>query len=145
MSKKSVFILLMVFIVLILGIYIYPSIKNDNYQKRLISDIYKNTDIKDIEYLNKDNNYYVVKDRDKVIVLDLNYEEVYSIDKSKLKDNDLDLVYRRNNLYYEEKIRDGDNLTYNFYNIDNNQNTLYNSNVTIPKEEINPKEVEKNI
>lgn len=121
MSKKSVFILLMVFIVLILGIYIYPSIKNDNYQKRLISDIYKNTDIKDIEYLNKDNNYYVVKDRDKVIVLDLNYEEVYSLDKSKLKDNDLDLVYRRNNLYYEEKIRDGDNLTYNFYNIDNNE------------------------
>ena len=121
MSKKSVFILLMVFIVLILGIYIYPSIKNDNYQKRLISDIYKNTDIKDIEYLNKDNNYYVVKDRDKVIVLDLNYEEVYSIDKSKLKDNDLDLVYRRNNLYYEEKIRGGDNLTYNFYNIDNNE------------------------
>lgn len=121
MSKKSVFILLMVFIVLILGIYIYPSIKNDNYQKRLISDIYKNTDIKDIEYLNKDNNYYVIKDRDKVIVLDLNYEEVYSIDKSKLKDNDLDLVYRRNNLYYEEKIRDGDNLTYNFYNIDNNE------------------------
>ena len=121
MSKKSVFILLMVFIVLILGIYIYPSIKNDNYQKRLISDIYKNTDIKDIEYLNKDNNQYVVKDRDKVIVLDLNYEEVYSIDKSKLKDNDLDLVYRRNNLYYEEKIRDGDNLTYNFYNIDNNE------------------------
>lgn len=121
MSKKSLFILLMVFIVLILGIYIYPSIKNDNYQKRLIGDIYKNTDIKDIEYLNKDNNYYVVKDRDKVIVLDLNYEEVYSIDKSKLKDNDLDLVYRRNNLYYEEKIRDGDNLTYNFYNIDNNE------------------------
>ena len=121
MSKKSVFILLMVFIVLILGIYIYPSIKNDNYQKRLISDIYKNTDIKDIEYLNKDNNYYVVKDRDKVIVLDLNYEEVYSIHKSKLNDNDLDLVYRRNNLYYEEKIRDGDNLTYNFYNIDNNE------------------------
>lgn len=121
MSKKSVFMLLMVFIVLILGIYIYPSIKNDNYQKRLISDIYKNTDIKDIEYLNKGNNYYVVKDRDKVIVLDLNYEEVYSIDKSKLKDNDLDLVYRRNNLYYEEKIRDGDNLTYNFYNIDNNE------------------------
>ena len=121
MAKKSVFILLMVCIVLILGIYIYPSIKNDNYQKRLISDIYKNTDIKDIEYLNKDNNYYVVKERDKVIVLDLNYEEVYSIDKSKLKDNDLDLVYRRNNLYYEEKIRDGDNLTYNFYNIDNNE------------------------
>lgn len=121
MSKKSLFILLMVFIVLILGIYIYPSIKNDNYQKRLISDIYKNTDIKNIEYLNKDNNYYVVKDSDKVIVLDLNYEEVYSIDKSKLKDNDLDLVYRRNNLYYEEKIRDGDNLTYNFYNIDNNE------------------------
>ena len=121
MSKKSGFILLMVFIVLILGIYIYPSIRNDNYQKKLIGDIYDNTDIRDIEYLNKDNNYYVIKISDRVIVLDLNYEEVYSIDKSKLKDNDLDLVYRRNNLYYEEKIRDGDNLTYNFYNIDNNE------------------------
>ena len=121
MSKKSVFMLLMVFIVLILGIYIYPSIRNDNYQKKLIGDIYDNTDIRDIEYLNKDNNYYVIKISDRVIVLDLNYEEVYSIDKSKLKDNDLDLVYRRNNLYYEEKIRDGDNLTYNFYNIDNNE------------------------
>ena len=56
MSKKSVFILLMVFIVLILGIYIYPSIKNDNYQKRLISDIYKNTDINDIEYVRIDRD-----------------------------------------------------------------------------------------
>lgn len=121
MSKKSGFILLMVFIVLILGIYIYPSIRNDNYQKKLISDIYDNTDIRDIEYLNKDNNYYVIKISDRVIVLDLNYEEVYSIDRTGIVDNDLDLVYRRNNLYYEEKIRDGDNLTYNFYNIDNNE------------------------
>ncbi len=121
MSKKSGFILLMVFIVLILGIYIYPSIRNDNYQKKLIGDIYDNTDIRDIEYLNKDNNYYVIKISDRVIVLDLNYEEVYSIDRTGIVDNDLDLVYRRNNLYYEEKIRDGDNLTYNFYNIDNNE------------------------
>lgn len=44
-----------------------------------------------------------------------------------------------------KEIDNNKKITIRFYNIDNNQNTLYNSNVTIPKEEINPKEVEKNI
>ena len=35
-------------------------------------------------------------------------------------------------------------ITIRFYNIDNNSSS-YKSNITIPKEEINPKEVEKNI
>ncbi len=44
-----------------------------------------------------------------------------------------------------QEVDNNKKITIRFYNIDNNQNTLYNSNVTIPKEEINPKEVEKNI
>ena len=44
-----------------------------------------------------------------------------------------------------KEVDNNKKITIRFYNIDNNQNTLYNSNVTIPKEEINPKEVEKNI
>lgn len=44
-----------------------------------------------------------------------------------------------------KEIDNNKKITIRFYNIDNNQNTLYNSNVTIPKEEINPKEVEKTL
>lgn len=44
-----------------------------------------------------------------------------------------------------QEVDNNKKITIRFCNIDNNQNTLYNSNVTIPKEEINPKEVEKNI
>lgn len=44
-----------------------------------------------------------------------------------------------------QEVDNNKKITIRFYNIDNNQNTLYNSNVTIPNEEINPKEVEKNI
>lgn len=44
-----------------------------------------------------------------------------------------------------KEVDNNKKITIRFYNIDNNQNTLYNSNITIPNEEINPKEVEKNI
>lgn len=95
--------------------------QNNNYEKNMLGDIYNNTNIKDITYLNKDNNYYVLKTKEKVLVLDLNYEEVLSIDINDIEDSSLELVYRRNNLYYEEKVKDGSKITYNFYNVKTNE------------------------
>lgn len=118
MKKKYIIILLLLLLILILTIYIYPTEKNNKYKQKLIKDIYQNTTIKNIEYLNKDNNYYILVAANKVVVLDLNYEEVYKIDKNKIKDNTKDITYRRGNIYYEEKIKEKDKLTYNFYNIE---------------------------
>lgn len=118
MKKKYIIILLILLFISVLVIYIYPIKKNNIYKQKLIKDIYQNTTIKDIKYLNKDNNYYIIIAEDKVVVLDLNYEEVYSIDKSKIKDNKKPLTYRRGNIYYEEKIKEKEKLTYNFYNIE---------------------------
>lgn len=95
--------------------------QNNNYEKNMLGDIYNNTNIKDITYLNKDNNYYVLKTKEKVLVLDLNYEEVLSIDANNIEESSLELVYRRNNLYYEEKVKDGSKITYNFYNVKTNE------------------------
>ena len=106
MKKKYIIILLILLFISVLVIYIYPIKKNNIYKQKLIKDIYQNTTIKDIKYLNKDNNYYIIIAEDKVVVLDLNYEEVYSIDKSKIKDNKKPLTYRRGNIYYEEKIKE---------------------------------------
>lgn len=118
MKKKYIIILLTILLISVLIIYIYPTERNNKYKQKLIKDIYQNTTIKDIKYLNKDNNYYIIIAEDKVVVLDLNYEEVYSIDKSKIKDNKKPLTYRRGNIYYEEKIKEKEKLTYNFYNVE---------------------------
>lgn len=118
MKKKYIIILLTILLISVLIIYIYPTERNDKYKQKLIKDIYQNTTIKDIKYLNKDNNYYIIIAEDKVVVLDLNYEEVYSIDKNKIKDSTKDITYRRGNIYYEEKIKEKEKLTYNFYNVE---------------------------
>ena len=121
MNKKVLITILITIILLIFSIILYPVIKNNNYQKKLLNNIYENTNLKDIKYLNKDNNYYIIKAKDKVLVLDLNYEEVYSINTDEIKKSDLDLSYTRNNLYYKERIRKNNKLTYKYYDIKTNE------------------------
>ena len=121
MNKKVLITILITIILLIFSIILYPIIKNNNYQKKLLNNIYENTDLKDIKYLNKDNNYFIIKTKDKVIVLDLNHEEVYSISTSEIKKSNLDLSYIRNSLYYKERIRKNNKLTYKYYDIKTNE------------------------
>jgi len=121
MNKKVLITILIIIILLIFSIILYPIIKNNNYQKKLLNNIYENTDLKDIKYLNKDNNYFIIKTKDKVIVLDLNHEEVYSISTSEIKMGNLDLSYTRNSLYYKERIRKNNKLTYKYYDIKTNE------------------------
>ena len=121
MNKKVLITILITITLLIFSIILYPVIKNNNYQKKLLNNIYENTNLKDIKYLNKDNNYYIIKTKDKVLVLDLNYEEVYNINTSEIKKSNLDLSYTRNSLYYKERIRKNNKLTYKYYDIKTNE------------------------
>ena len=117
--KKKIIILVIILLLLLVSMFLIiliPPIKNNNYQKELLDNVYKNTKLKNISYLNKDNNYYVIKIDNKGIVLDLNYEEVFS--KEIKEEDDLPLVYKRNNLYYEEKIRKKKSLKYKYYSTD---------------------------
>ncbi len=117
--KKKVILLLIIILLIAIStflIIIIPSIKDKKYKKDLLENIYKNTKIEKINYLNKYNNYYIIKIDNKAVVLDLNYEEVYS--KEIIRESNLPLVYRRNNLYYEKKIRKKDNLKYFYYSTD---------------------------
>lgn len=117
MNKKILIIILIIIIILPIGIIVYPVIENNKYQNKLLDNIYENTSIKNIEYLNKDNNYYIIKNKDKVIVLDLNYEEIYSINTNELIDSNLDLTYIRNNLYYKERKKENDKLVYKYFDV----------------------------
>ena len=114
----KLWILILILILMVpLIIIIYPVSKNNNYQKEIKETIVKNTNIENITYLNKDNNYYIIKNDKEIIVLDLNYEEVYKVSLGDIKEEDKELTYRRNNLYYVDKVREKDKLTYIFYNI----------------------------
>ena len=117
--KKKIIILIIVLLLIIISIFLIilvPPLKNKKYQEELLDAIYKNTKLENINYLNKDSNYYVVKIDNKVIVLDLNYEEVFF--KELVKEGNLPIVYKRNNIYYEEKIRKKNSLKYNYYSTD---------------------------
>ena len=118
MKKKiliSIAALLLIIMILSLVILI-PTIKNKNYEEKLLEDIYLNTSLENITYVNKDNNYYIIKTENNVVVLDLNFEEVYT--KESVRESNLPLVYKRNNLYYEEKVVYNDKITYNYYSTD---------------------------
>lgn len=121
MNKKILIIILIIISILPIGIIIYPVIENNKYQNKLLDNIYENTSIKNIEYLNKDNNYYIIKNKDKVIVLDLNYEEIYSINTNELINSNLDLTYIRNNLYYKERKKENNKLVYKYFDVKTNE------------------------
>lgn len=110
------FILILVFISII-----YPVMRNGDYNKKLFDDVYSNSNIKNINYVNKSNNYYIVKNDKEIVVMDLNYDKINSVNVSDIYDCDLDIVYRRGNIYYEEKINDKDKLIYKYYNINNGE------------------------
>lgn len=95
--------------------------RNGDYNKKLFDDVYSNSNIKNINYVNKSNNYYIVKNDEEIVVMDLNYDKINSVNVSDIYDSDLDIVYRRGNIYYEEKINDKDKLIYKYYNINNGE------------------------
>lgn len=95
--------------------------RNGDYNKKLFDDIYSNSNIKNINYVNKSNNYYIVKNDKEIVVMDLNYDKINSVNVSDIYDSDLDIVYRRGNIYYEEKVNDKDKLIYKYYNINNGE------------------------
>ena len=98
--------------------------RNEDYNKKLFDDVYNNSNIKNINYVNKSNNYYIVKNDKEIVVMDLNYDKINSVNVSDIYDSDLDIVYRRGNIYYEEKVNDKDKLIYTHYNINNGEFVL---------------------
>lgn len=101
--------------IIILTLIFYPVIKNNKYKKELQNNIKQNTDIKNIKEVEKKNNYYIVKNNEEVIILDLNYDKKASKKLEELYKSNLKIAYQRGEIYYEEKKRSKDKLTYTYY------------------------------
>lgn len=96
-------------------------VTNDSkYKSRLVKNIIKNTDIKEVNYINKYDDYYIVMDKEYIYLFDLKYDEILSKDVTLVHDNDnkYDIIYKDGKLmYFNDYIRE-DILVYEYYDID---------------------------
>lgn len=121
-KKKQITIYLLgvlTILIIIFSIIAIPCINNDKYEQKILKSIYDNTNIKNINYVNKSNNYYIIKNDTKAIVLDLNYDIIKELPLINLYQSNKPLSYRKGNLYYEEKERTQNSLIYKYYNAEN--------------------------
>lgn len=111
------------FISLLVMIFIFAMFtvnKNDKYNDDMVNYIKKNiTSLESINYINKYDNYYIVKDNLNVMVIDNDMNIVLSEKLSNIYSSYDDIVYRLNKLMYVEKIIKDNKVTYNYYDIYN--------------------------
>ena len=90
-----------------------------NNINKIENDIIKNTDIKDIKYINRYDNYYIVLDSDYLYLIDSKYEIVLEIDNSKIykNKNNYELVYRDDTIMYMDDYKSKKGLVFKYYDI----------------------------
>jgi len=112
----TIFILLILFLFCSKWIIVYIDKNNIN---DIENSIIKNTIIKNIEYINKYDNYYIVMDSDYLYLINSKYEIVLEIDNDKIykNKNDYELVYRNNTIMYMENYKNKKGLFFKYYDI----------------------------
>ena len=114
---KSIFIILIILIIGILYIS-YITTQNDNQYELIAKNVKDNYKInEEIKYSNQYGNYYIIKTKTHVIVLNLENKEILKEKVSILKENkdNLPLIYKTNKLMYEKTIRKENKITYKYY------------------------------
>lgn len=119
---KKVIITFISLLVMIFIFVMFTVNKNDKYNNDMVSYIKKNiTSLESINYINKYDNYYIVKDNLNVMVIDNDMNIVLSEKLSNIYSSYDDIVYRLNKLMYVEKIIKDNKVTYNYYDIYNHE------------------------
>lgn len=115
--KKLILIILIIILILLLGIFLIIK-QNKKYETNLIKEIQKNYQINDtIKKINKYDSNYIIITNNNIIVLNTKYEKLKEEQKNKLakNKNKYILVYKNNNLVYENTILKKDKVVYEYY------------------------------
>lgn len=119
---KKVIITFISLLVMIFIFVMFTVNKNDKYNNDMVSYIKKNIiSLESINYINKYDNYYIVKDNLNVMVIDNDMNIVLSEKLSNIYSSYDDIVYRLNKLMYVEKIVKDNKVIYNYYDIYNHE------------------------
>lgn len=116
--KKLIIIFISLILSLFIGLSLIISI-DKNSINNLKEDITKNVGIKDITYINKYDNNYIVTNNEYLYLFNSQYVEIYKVDVSLLHDNtnNYDLIYRDNQIMYIDSYQDKDKLIFKYYDI----------------------------
>ena len=114
--------LVVIFIGIILFLFVSRCIMvyiDKNNISDIKKDIVNNTKIKEIKYVDKYDNYYIVMDKNYVYLIDYKYNEVLKIENDKIYDNknNYELIYRDNTIMYMDSYIDKDGVIFNYYDI----------------------------
>ena len=118
--KKILKILLILIILLIIYLLtlLYINNKNNKYLTNLSDTIKENYKISsNITYVNFHNNYYIIKTKKQIIILNKEYDEILTDDINILAPNpkNYQLIYKNNKLMYEETTLKDNKLIYRYY------------------------------
>ena len=109
-------------IIILIFILILGMVRNNdkNYNK-MIKEIENNTLVKEVEYVNKYNNYFIVEDNEYLYLINDKYEIISEIDINLLYKNskNYDIIYKDERfMYMEDNYKDG-KLYCQYYDIYN--------------------------
>ena len=110
------------FVVIILFLFISICVVvsfDESYVNNLEKEILKNTSLKNIIYVNKYDNNYIVIDKEQVYLFNSNYEEIYKVKESMLHENknDYEIVYRDDTIMYMDNYMDNEGVIFKYYDI----------------------------
>ena len=119
---KIIIILLLLLLIFILSLS-YTITENNNYKERIINKVKKHYQIDNIEYINYQDNYYIIKTKEEVIVLNKEFEEILKEKSIVLKENNnnYELVYKTNKLMYEKTTLNKNKVIYTYYDAKTNE------------------------
>lgn len=109
-------------IIILIFILILGMVRNNdkNYNK-MIKEIENNTLLKEVVYVNKYNNYFIVEDNEYLYLINDKYKIISEIDINLLYKNskNYDIIYRDERfMYMKDSYKDG-KLYYQYYDIYN--------------------------
>ena len=117
--KKLVVIFISLILFLFVCICIVTRIDKNNI-KGIEKDVSKNTNINDIEYINKYDDYYIVMDLDNLYLFDNKYQEIFKVEIEKLhkNKNNYDIIYRNKKVMYMDNYKNKDDgVIFKYYDI----------------------------
>lgn len=117
--RKLIIIFISIILFLFTCVCVIISV-DKNYIKDIEKDIRKNIKIKNIEYINKYDGYYIVMDMENLYLFDKDYQEIFSakIDSLHKNKNDYDIIYKDMKVMYMDNYKNKkEGVVFKYYDI----------------------------
>ena len=92
---------------------------DNKYVNNLKEDISNNVGIDNIQYVNRFDEHYLVKDNEYLYLFNSDYEQITSIKLNLVYDNknNYDIVYRNKTIMYMDNYKNKEGIVFKYYDI----------------------------